>query len=355
MTLNLAEGLLERGVKVDLILVQADGPLTSEIPAGCRVFDLDAGHASRSLFKLAIYLKNEKPGVLVSSQTHLNVVAVLARLLQGRKIRLILREHVTIESVAQNALRLPDKVLPMLASLFYRLADKIILVSKDTAEHFQKATNLPENKIKVIYNPVVSRKMIEQSHTPPGHDWFDRPNSTLLLSAGRLTAQKDFATLLRAFSLVRTSLPSVKLIILGEGEERSKLEQLSRELKIEKDVQLPGYVLNPFTYMAHADLFVLSSRWEGFANVLVEAMACGTPVVSTDCPSGPAEILQNGKYGELVPVNNPSALAEAIKVELASPHDRRLLIQRANEFSVENSLTQYINAFFPDWDNSTCE
>jgi len=352
MTLNLAEGLLERGVRVDLVLVQAVGPLISEIPVGCRVFNLDAGHASRALFKLVRYLKKEKPGVLVSSQTHLNVVAVLARLFHIPKIRLILREHVAIESVAQNALNLPDKVLPMLASLFYRLADEIILVSRDTAEHFQKATHIPVKKIKVIYNPVVSQKIGEQSHVPPGHAWFNNPDTTVLLAAGRLTAQKDFATLLRAFSLVKVDQPSVKLIILGEGEDRSRLELLSRELKIEEDVQLPGYLLNPFSYMANADLFVLSSRWEGFANVLVEAMACGTPVVSTDCPSGPSEILQNGKYGRLVPVNNPSALAEAIKSELTSPHDRDMLVQQASKFSIENSLAQYLKAFFPDGDNS---
>jgi glycosyltransferase involved in cell wall biosynthesis len=352
MTLNLAEGLLGHGVRVDLVLVQANGPLSSEIPVGCRVFNLDAGHASRSLFKLVRYLKNEKPGVLVSSQTHLNVVAVMARLFYIRKIRLILREHVTIESVAQNALSFPDKVLPMLASLFYRLADEIILVSKDTADHFQKATHIPEKKIKVIYNPVVSRKIAEQSLVPPGHAWFSRPNTIVILAAGRLTAQKDFATLLRAFSLVRTDQPSVKLIILGEGEDRSRLERLSRELNIEEDIQLPGYVLNPFTYMANADLFVLSSKWEGFANVLVEAMACGTPVVSTDCPSGPSEILQNGKYGRLVPVNNPSALAEAIKTELTSAQDRDMLVQQASKFSVENSLNQYLQVFFPDGDNS---
>ena len=169
---------------------------------------------------------------------------------------------------------------------------------------------------------------------------------------GRLTPQKDFPPLLRAFCLVRKEIPGAKLIILGEGRERLRLEQLAAELGLPGSAQFPGFVLNPFAFMARAAVFVLSSRWEGFGNVLVEAMACGTPVVSTDCPSGPSEILDGGTFGRLVPPGDAAALAEAILSELRSPHNREALMQWADGFSIENILPQYIALFAPNRDRS---
>jgi len=348
--LSLAEGLLQQGCRVDLILVRAEGPLSTEIPAGCHIFDLQTGHASKSLFKLIYYLSSEKPRVVLSSQTHINVIAVLARILSGWSGRLLLSEHIALDFASRYPTNWKDRFFPILARIFYRGADEIILVSKETARHFVQATHLPEKMIKVIYNPVVSEKQIEQSKVHPNHAWFTSPGTPVLLAAGRLTRQKDFTTLLKAFALLHKRLPETKLMILGEGEERAHLEQLSEELGLHDAVQFPGFVINPFAYMANASVFVLSSRWEGFANVIAEAMACGTPVVSTDCPSGPAEILEGGKYGRLVPVGNPEALAEAIFQELKYPHDKNLLMQRANEFSIDNILPQYIECLFPDQD-----
>lgn len=345
--LSLAEGLSVLGWRVDLVLVQGVGPLYTEVPDGCRCINLAAGHASQALFKFMDYLKAENPGAILSSQTHLNLVAILARILTGWKGRLVLSEHIALDFSALNPTGWKDRFYPYLAGIFYRWADEIVLVSQDAAQRFLEITHLPEKMVRVVYNPVVSEKLIEQSRVNPGHAWLNVPDQPLLLAAGRLTPQKDFETLLRAFALLRTSLLSAKLIILGEGDERLHLQQLSEDLGLKHVVQFLGFVNNPFAYMANASVFILSSRWEGFANVIVEAMACGTPVVSTDCPSGPAEILENGKYGRLVPIGDPKALAEAIFQELNSPHDQDLLRQRASDFSIDKILPQYLELLFP--------
>jgi glycosyltransferase involved in cell wall biosynthesis len=346
--LSLAEGLTEQGWRVDLVLVNAEGPLKAEIPAACRLIDLRAGQASRALFKLVSYLKTENPGVILASQTHLNLTAVLARRLSRWPGRLLLSEHIALDFAARNPTGWKDRFYPFLSGVFYPGADKVILVSQETARHFLQATGLPEKLVRVIYNPIVSKKMLELARLRPDHAWLANPEGPLLLAAGRLTRQKDFETLLRAFAWLKPSLPSARLIILGEGPEHLPLEHLSQSLGIQNAVQFPGFVANPFAYMAQASVFVLSSRWEGFANVLVEALACGTPVVSTDCPSGPAEILADGRYGLLVPVGHPEALAQAILAELNAPHDRLLLQQRASEFSIERILPRYLEVLTPD-------
>jgi glycosyltransferase involved in cell wall biosynthesis len=346
--LRLAEGLLQQGCRVDLILVRMEGPLRNDIPDGIHLFDLKANHARLSLISLVRYLKTEKPAVMLSNQTHLNITAILARFLSGWKGRLILIEHITIDYSARYPGNWKDRFNPILARIFYPFADEIILVSKEAARHFIKATHLKEKKIKVIYNPSVSERLIGLSKNPPEHIWFSTPNTPIILAAGRLTQQKDFTTLLWAFSKLRKRLPLAKFVILGVGEQLAELEQLSIKLGLQEVVQFPGFVLNPYSYMAHASLFVLSSRWEGFGNVLVEAMACGTPVVSTDCPSGPSEILEEGKYGRLVPVGDSEALAEAILQELKNPHDSRMLKQRAREFTIEIILPRYIESMFPE-------
>ncbi|MBM4428677.1 MAG: glycosyltransferase [Chloroflexi bacterium] len=344
--LSLSEGFLRLGWQVDLILVQADGPLRAEIPQGARLIDLKAGKSTRSILKLAAYLASESPAVVLSSQTHLNVSAIIARFLSGWKGRLLVSEHIALDFSAQNPNSWKDRLHPLLASLFYHWADQIILVSFEAARRFMKITHLPANKIKVIYNPIVSQKLLEQSTIQPDHPWFKSPGLKVILAAGRLVKQKDFKTLLKSFSLLKTKLPMARLMILGDGKEHPQLMRLAKNLGLEDAVHFPGFVVNPFAYMAHSSVFVLSSQWEGFANVLVESMACGTPVISTNCPSGPSEILEDGKYGILTPVGDANALAEAILDTLAHPIPPEILRQRAMSFSVDNILNQYISDIF---------
>ncbi|NLO89188.1 MAG: glycosyltransferase, partial [Clostridia bacterium] len=189
----------------------------------------------------------------------------------------------------------------------------VVAVSQGVADDLVKTTGLMRELIKVIYNPIVTPELLEKAKESIGHPWFKPGQPPVILSAGRLTAAKDFPTLIHAFARVRAERLA-RLMILGEGEERPNLESLVRELGLESDVSMPEFVENPYAYMARAAVFVLSSAWEGFGNVLVEAMAVGTPVVSTDCPSGPAEILEGGKWGKLVPVGDVEKLAKALKI-----------------------------------------
>jgi glycosyltransferase involved in cell wall biosynthesis len=199
---------------------------------------------------------------------------------------------------------------------------------------------LPSNKIKAIYNPIVTPELSKKLQEGVAHPWFSPGQPPVILGVGRLEKQKDFPTLIHAFAKVRQQHPA-RLMILGEGSEHSHLDSLVQELGLVEDVVFGGFVANPYAYMAQAAVLVLSSAWEGFGNVLVEAMAAGTPVVSTDCESGPAEILANGQYGKLVAVGDIEGMAKAIAQTLDKAPDSKLLQERADEFSLEKALTQY--------------
>ncbi len=347
--LNLAAGFLKYNIQVDLILLDPHGPQKSEVPEKARLIDLKTKQASKSIPNLIDYLKTEQPSSVLSAQTHLNLAILLARFLSGWRGRLILSEHIAIQAAAENPTGWKDRFFPLLASLFYRLADKVIVVSQSAADNFLQATGLPAPLINVIHNPVVTPALILQSKIKTDHQWLQKNKGPVFLAAGRLTLQKGFDTLLKAFHELQQKVPQARLIILGEGEQRSNLEQLAYQLKIEDKVSMPGFVNNPFAYMARSDVFVLSSRWEGFANVLAEAMACGTPVVSTDCPSGPAEILENGKFGLLTPVGDSSALADAMLKTLQNPIPSDVLRERANHFSVEQIVPKYLDILLIDY------
>jgi glycosyltransferase involved in cell wall biosynthesis len=231
-----------------------------------------------------------------------------------------------------------------LVKWFYPKADKIVTVSYELEESLKNFLSIPKEKIKTIYNPVVTPELFEQAKQPVSCSWFEQNQLPVILAVGRLSPEKDYPTLFRAFSLVRQIRPA-KLLILGEGEERANLERLAIELGIQNDVSMPGFVDNPFAFMAKASVFVLSSAWEALPTVLVEALACGCPVVATDCRSGPREILDNGRYGRLVPVGDHEALAKAILETLDNPDfpaDRQTRLQRAMEFSVDAAVDKYL-------------
>jgi glycosyltransferase involved in cell wall biosynthesis len=201
--------------------------------------------------------------------------------------------------------------MPYLIRKSYPSADGIIAVSSGVADDLAEATGIPRESIDVIYNPVVTPEVATASREAVDHPWLAPGEPPVVMGIGRLTPKKDFTTLLQAFAEVRREVPA-RLMILGEGPERAVLEGLVRTLDLAANVALPGFVGNPYAYLARASLFVLSSRWEGLPTVLIEAMFCGAPVVSTDCPSGPREILNGGRYGRLVPVGDLAALAQAI-------------------------------------------
>jgi len=339
---NLARGFSEQGYKVDLVLQRAEGPFLSKVPDEVRIVDLRTKRMALALFPLISYLRREKPRSLLAAMTHTNIVALLARKLARVETRVVVSEHNTISIISHTSKTLRSRFLPLIAKRLYYWADAVIAVSKGVADDFAEFLKFPREKIRVIYNPVVTPEILEKAEEPLEHPWFKPGEPPVILGVGALTKQKDFPTLIHAFALVRRERPA-RLMILGEGEDRPKLEALVRKLGLEKDVALPGFIDNPYKYMKHAAVFVLSSRWEGLPTVLIEAMACGTPVVATDCPSGSREILEGGKYGALVPVGDARELAKTIMKALVDTSQREIIKARLYQFSLESVVGKYMD------------
>jgi len=352
-TLTLAGGFAKRGHRVDLVVVNAEGPLAGDLPAGVRLVLLDsalirlAGRKRRrrikaSSFALARYLWRERPDVLLSAANHVHLTAVIAARAARAPVRVVLRvsNHLTGSHLGDS--KRPRPIRLKFARRVYGRADAAIAVSQGIADDIVEHTALSREQVHAVTNPTYTPEIESAAAAPLDHAWLSAGAPPLLLAAGRLAPAKDFATLLRAFARVHTRR-TVHLVILGEGGQRHTLEKQLRELGIEADVELHGFVDNPFAWMSRASLFVLSSAWEGSPGVLVEAMACGCPVVSTDCPSGPDEILDGGRYGRLVPVGDAAALADAIAKTLDATIDREALRARAREFDIDRAVERYLD------------
>lgn len=336
--LYLAQGFAERGYEVHLVLAKAQGPYLPQVPPCVRMIDLGASRVLTSLPKLIRYLRKERPYALLSALDHANAVAVCARNIARVSTRIIVTVHSTPSRVVANARTLRAKMLPMWARFFYRRADAVVAVSQGVANELVHYIGVPPHKVTVIYNPAVTPELFRKAEEPIDHPWFCAGEPPVVLGVGRLTGAKDFATLVRAFALVRQHRPA-RLMILGEGEDRPHLEQLVEELGLSQDVAMPGFVQNPYPYMKQASVFVSSSKWEGFGLVIVEALALGTPVVSTDCPTGPAELLRDGELGRLVPVGDCRAMAQAIAECL---DEGRGVPPDLTHLSIETAIENYL-------------
>jgi glycosyltransferase involved in cell wall biosynthesis len=341
--LNLARCLLDHGLSVDLILAQAAGAFMDEIPDAIRVVDLGAHRLTASLPPLARHLRRDRPPVLLTALNNANIVALLAHRLAMVPTRIVVTEHNTMSQLVASHPHRRAKLKPLLTRLTYAWADGIIAVSKGVAEDLSRVAGVPMDRIQVIYNPVITPEMMAKAAERVDHPWFAPGSPPLILGVGRLMPQKDFPNLIRAFASLRARREA-RLLILGEGADRPDLEALIDRLGVGSDVQLPGFVANPYAYMACADLFVLSSAWEGLPTVLIEAMGAGAPVVATDCRSGPREILDGGRLAPLVPVNDSEALAAAMLAALDDPPDRAQLLERSRDYSLEQIPQQYIEA-----------
>ena len=251
---------------------------------------------------------NMKPLVLISHLSHCNIIAVLAKKMVEGSSKLILVEQSALPK-DDLLLGIKEKFVIWMMRRLHGGSNVVVAVSKSTARNIENKLGLEKGTVRCIYNPVVNEEMVKKSKEILPHAWFEQKEIPVFLAAGRLEHQKDFETLLKAFAMIRQQQPA-RLIILGEGSLRNKLEQYISVLGINRDVSMPGFTVNPYSYMKHADTFVLSSVYEGLPTVLIEAMACGCAVVATDCPEGPSEILENGIYGMLVPVGNAAALAQ---------------------------------------------
>lgn len=345
MRVHLTRELAQRGIKVDLLLGKITGPYVSAVDPRVRIIKMGTSHALMSLPRLIAYLRHERPTALITEKLRVNIAALRARRLARVNTLVFTSVHGVVSHKLDKENLKQSKQQAKMAAIcrYYPLNDGFITVSKGIAEDLINVFGVPERKIHVVYNPVVTPELILRSKEAANHPWLDSDGPAVILSTGRLEPQKDYPILIQAFAKMRAKR-ECRLIILGEGKERSKLESLVETLNIQEYVSFSGFVPNPYVYMAKADLFVLSSAWEGFGNVLVEAMACGLPVVATDCPSGPREILQNGLYGPLVPVGNVDALARAMEATLDKPISPQRLKTAAQYYSATACTDGYLRA-----------
>ena len=337
---TLANGFAECGHSVDLVLAHATGPYLSEVAPAVHVEDLGCTRVATSLLGLMRYLRDVRPEAILSAMGHANVIALLAVTLAQVSTRVVVSERNDSSVESTHARGLRSRLIHQCCRLLYRKAHHIHAVSAGVADAVAAQLSIPRERIQVVYNPVDTDRILELSHISVDYPWLQENSTPLIAAAGRLTRQKDFMTLIRAFAKVRMSR-NLRLVIMGEGELRAALEAEIIRLDLKGDVLLPGFIENPFAVMRRARLFVLSSAWEGLPNVLIQAMACGTPVVATDCPSGPAEILEHGKWGRLLPVGDVDALAEAIAMTLNDKHPPDVT-QRAAYFSIDRAVTGYL-------------
>lgn len=345
-----ARELVLRGYQVDIVVIDSRGDLRRDIPKGTRLIELGTGLGTGKLilavFPLRSYLADSRPDVLWSATTQANIVAILAKVMNGGTPWVIVSERSTLSRRVGKGPK--GRLLPILAKLLYPRADRIHAVSTGVADDLSQLTGIARDTINVIYNPVISAETLALSETKLDHPWFGNGEPPVILGVGRLVRAKGFDVLIEAFAITLKRRP-MRLVIVGEGPERSALEQKARQLGLAAHVDFVGFDQNPHRYMRRAAVFVLSSRWEGLPAVLIEALATGVPVVSTDCPSGPREILLDGKIGELVPVDAPNDLAEAILKVLDewTPENAESARRRAWEFSVDVVVDRLLQELFP--------
>jgi glycosyltransferase involved in cell wall biosynthesis len=339
---TVANGLAGRGHEVSLVLASWKGPYLKTLHPDLRRVDLGSSSMPAALWGLTRHLKMSKPDVLLAAMSHANVVAALARRLAGSRARLVLSERAHLSSMLAEYPDLRMRITHRLMRLTYPWADCVVAVSEGVADDLARQIAMPAHRLRSIYNPVVDEVLQRQAGQAPAHPWLNQPTLPVVLAAGRLVALKDFSTLVQAFAQLRR-VRKARLVILGEGELRQKLLVLAADLGIAADVSLPGFADNPFAAMRAARVFVLSSRFEGLPGVLIQAMACGARVVATDCPGGTREVLEEGRWGRLVPVGDTDALAAAMAAALDDP-DPPDVRQRAAAFGEQRAIDAYAEA-----------
>lgn len=341
ITAHLVRNFIKLGINIDLVVDKGGSPHLERLPSEVRVIDLKAPRLSMSLPGLVSYLRKERPFALLAADHYMNEVALLARSIARSPTRLIVAEHNQLSKTTRNSTNLRGRLTPMFVRFLYPWADGIIAVSEGVAKDLARMTSIPLSSIQTIYNPVINSEMLANGKEPVEHPWFISQEVPVILGVGKLEQQKDFPNLIRAFAKVR-QVKHARLVILGWGPDRPELEALIQKLGLQDDVDLPGYVQNPYAYMARSTVFVLSSAWEGLPTVLIEAMALGIPVVSTNCESGPSEILADGKYGYLTPVGDSEALADSI-LQVLSGNQKSVDSNWLNQFGLEAATCKYLN------------
>jgi len=339
---NLAKAFSDCGYPVDIVVGTIRGAAyLKDIPPQVRLVDLEISRIALGGPKLIKYLRRERPAIILATGDHSNCLAVLAQRFSGVDTRVAIRESNMVAFHLPRLSWIKRSVLACFIRYCYPRSYRVIGVSRGVARELNMSFGVPEEKLRVIYSPIISEELLEKAVEPVDHDWFKEGQPPVILTVGRLTVAKNHETLIRAFACVRKKT-NVRLLILGEGEKKAELEALISRLGLAADVSLPGFQENPFAFMARARLFVLSSASEGLPGVLIQALACGCPVVSTDCPSGPREILQDGRLGRLVPVGDDTEMAEAISESLDVGKPTPCGLGDLGPFTVENSTRKYL-------------
>lgn len=338
---QLANGIADRGVATDMVVVNGEGPCRALLDTGVRLVDLGRRRTVAAVPALAAYLRRTRPAALVSALPHVNVAAVAARHLSLTGIPLLLTEHSQFSQARRTAGSALARVAHGLVPLAYRSAAGIVAVSRGVADEIARHAGLDPGRVQVIPNPVVSDALERQARAPLEHPWFAPGAPPAVVACGRLAWPKDLATLLEAVALAPRPF---NLVVLGDGPDRPALQAMATRLGLAGRVEFAGFVGNPFRHMARAAVVALSSRSEGLPTVLVEAMACGTPVVATDCSPGPRELLEGGRLGRLVPPGDAPALAEALIAAVDHPPDLAAAREKAWRYSVDGAAAAYLGA-----------
>jgi len=350
ITVSIANSMLQSGYQVEIVLARKCGDWLKYLDAQIKIVDLHAARTLYSIFPLIRYLRKSKPDILFSTLEFPNILAIVSKWLSGFSGKQIIKATCMVGHRIFYKNQFEWLLMRSIIPFVYPNTDAAVAISNGVAKslaHF----GVNESKITVIYNPIQRKKILDVADQEVDHPWFVEANECpVVISIGSLTKVKDHKTLIRAFKHVREHM-KCRLVIFGEGYLRNDLSKLIDELNLTEDVHLAGFVTNPYAYMKRASVFVLSSITEGFSNVLLEAMICGCPIVSTDCPSGPAELLKNGQYGELVPVNDPLKMGSAIINILEGRHSKKVDERWLDQFEYDHIIEQYKNVI----DKTICQ
>lgn len=344
VTVNIVNGLSNRGHDIDLLLSRSEGKLQSKLSSDVSVVPLspDRPHAlgvAKHLPALTSYLRREEPAALFPHLAHVSVVSLALKRAGVIDTKVVPTHHKAFGTAPDRSAK--DRLVSGLVPQLYPAAERVITVSDGVAKSLESKTPVSRDDISVLHNPVEIESVRNRAETPVDHEWVEDSSTEVILFVGRIEAQKDLETWLRAFERIHDERPDTRAVIAGKGSNRDALLSLADEMGLADVVSMPGYVDNPYRYMAQASVFLLSSRYEGLPTVLIEALACGCPVVATDCPSGPREILDGGAYGELRPVGDAAGLSDAVVDTLTRPDNAAALSERADEFAPEAVIDEY--------------
>ena len=336
--IRLAKAFRRRGYEVEFVIGYVPSDVTEPVIEGIDVINLNQPRTYKTLFSIISYLRKSKPGVIFSAEDHLNAIVTLAVLATRSKAKLGTSSRVTPYDTYSNNVLTKRWVLKQINKVLWRRVDALVCVSKDMVKQYQAIFGA--TKYQCIYNVVVDSDIYDKMAVPVDDPWLNDTSTPLIITAGRLAPEKGFPDLINAMTLLRDSA-AARLVILGEGPLRNGLEALIEEQGLTNSVRLLGFQENPYKYLSKANVFVLSSYAEGLPNVLVEAMACGLTPVSTNCPTGPEEVLKNGKCGYLVPVHDPAAMAKAIQKALENPIRPEHIREAIEPFTEERVIKRH--------------